>query len=76
MDIGGGAGPDGILATADDLAPDGVINDDDRTYIGKALPDFTGGLMNTINFHGIEVSAFFQFAQGFQIMNYNRLVRD
>jgi len=73
MDIGGGAGPDGILATADDLAPDGVINDDDRTYIGKALPDFTGGLMNTINFHGIEVSAFFQFAQGFQIMNYNNV---
>jgi len=70
-DIGGGAGPDGILATADDIAPDGVINDDDRTYIGKALPDFTGGITNNINVFGVEVSAFFQFATGFQIFNNN-----
>lgn len=72
-DIAGGAGPDGIVATADDLAPDGVVNDDDRTYIGKALPDFTGGIMNNISFHGIEISAFFQFATGFQIMNFNNV---
>ena len=71
QDIAGGAGEDGILGTSDDLPPDGVINDDDRTYIGKALPDFTGGLINSLNIYGIEISAFFQFATGFQIYNNN-----
>lgn len=71
VDVGGGAGPDGILATADDLGPDGVINDDDRTYIGKALPDFTGGIQNSLNIYGVEIAAFFQFATGFQVYNNN-----
>ncbi len=70
-DLGGGAGPDGILGTSDDLAPDGVINDDDRTFIGKALPDFMGGIGNRISYKGIEVNAFFQFATGHQIYNNN-----
>ena len=73
LDISGGPGEDGILGTADDLAPDGVINDNDRTYIGKALPDFTGGLMNEFNIMGIEIGAFFQFATGFQIYNNNNV---
>lgn len=72
-DIAGGAGPDGIIATADDLAPDGVINDDDRTYLGKAIPDFMGGLTNNLNIYGIEISAFFQFAAGHQIFNNNNV---
>ena len=71
-DLSGGAGEDGILGTTDDLAPDGNINDDDRTYIGKALPDFTGGITNTLNIYGIELSGFFQFATGHQIYNNNR----
>jgi len=71
LDIAGGAGPDGITATADDLAPDGVINDDDRTYIGKALPDWTGGITNRIAYKGLELNVFFQFATGFQIYNNN-----
>ncbi len=71
LDLGGGAGPDNIVATGDDLPPDGVINDDDRTFIGKALPDFTGGITNNINIYGIEISAFFQFATGFQVYNNN-----
>lgn len=71
LDLAGGAGPDGIVSTADDLAPDGVINDDDRTFIGKALPDFTGGFNNSITVFGLEVDAFFQFATGHQIYNNN-----
>ena len=71
VDIAGGAGPDGITATADDLAPDGVINDDDRTYIGKALPDWTGGITNRLAYKGFELNVFFQFAAGFQIYNNN-----
>ena len=71
MDISGGAGPDGVLGTADDLAPDGVINDNDRTFIGKALPDFQGGFRNVLSYKGITVNAFFQFATGFQVYNNN-----
>jgi len=70
-DISGGAGPDGILNTDDDLAPDGVINDNDRTYIGKAIPDWTGGITNTLSYKGVDFTAFFQFATGFQIYNNN-----
>ena len=71
QDISGGAGPDGILNTDDDLAPDGVINDNDRTYLGKSMPDWTGGITNTLSFKGIDFTAFFQFATGFQIYNNN-----
>lgn len=71
QDLAGGPGPDGITATADDLAPDGVINDADRTYLGKAIPDWTGGITNRIAFKGLELNFFFQFATGFQIWNNN-----
>ncbi len=70
-DISGGVGPDGILGTADDLPPDGIINDNDRTFTGKAIPDWTGGITNTLSFKGFDLSAFFQFATGFQIYNNN-----
>jgi len=72
-DVGGGAGPDNILGTADDLPPDGIINDDDRTYIGKALPDYQGGITNTLSVYGLEISAFFQFAVGHKILNNNNV---
>jgi TonB-linked SusC/RagA family outer membrane protein len=71
VDISGGAGDDGILNTADDLAPDGVINDNDRDFLGKAIPDWTGGIRNSINFAGFDLNVFFQFATGFQIYNNN-----
>ncbi|MEM8525438.1 MAG: TonB-dependent receptor [Bacteroidota bacterium] len=70
-DISGGAGPDGILGTADDLAPDGIINDDDRDFIGNAIPDFTGGLTNRLSFKGIDLEFFFQYALGHEIYNNN-----
>lgn len=70
-DVSGGAGPDGILGTADDLAPDGIINDDDREFIGNAIPDFTGGLTNRITFKGLELNFFFQYALGHEIYNNN-----
>ena len=71
MDISGGAGPDGILGTSDDLAPDGLINDNDRTFTGKAIPDWSGGITNSLSYKGVDLSAFFQFATGFQIYNNN-----
>jgi TonB-linked SusC/RagA family outer membrane protein len=71
QDIGGGAGDDGIVGTSDDLPPDGIINDDDRAFIGNAIPDWTGGIRNSIQFKGFDFNAFLQFATGFQIYNNN-----
>lgn len=72
-DISGGPGEDGILGTDDDLAPDGVINDNDRTYLGKFLPDFSGGLNNSLKYKGFNFDFFFQFSTGFQIYNNNNV---
>lgn len=71
VDISGGAGPDGILGTSDDLPPDGVINDADRTFIGQGLPDWAGGITNIFSFKGLELSTFFQFSLGNDIYNNN-----
>ena len=70
-DISGGPGPDGILGNDDDLPPDGLINDADRTFIGQGLPDWTGGLTNLFSFRGVELSTFFQFSLGNDIYNSN-----
>ena len=50
---------------------DGIINDDDRTFIGNALPDFTGGVDNTLSYKGIDLSFFFQFNLGNEVYNNN-----
>ncbi len=70
-DISGGAGPDGIPNTPDDLPPDGVINDADRTFIGAGLPDWFGGFTNIFSFKGFELNTFFQFSLGNEIYNNN-----
>lgn len=72
-DISGGAGPDGILGTADDLPPDGVINDADRTFIGQGLPDFTGGFTNNFTWKGFTLDIFFQFVAGNEVYNNTKL---
>lgn len=70
-DISGGAGPDGIVGTADDLPPDGVINDNDRTFIGQALPDWQGGLNSTWSYKGFTLNAYLQYTIGNDIYNNN-----
>lgn len=52
-------------------AADGIINDDDRTFIGKALPDFTGGVNNKLAYKGLELDFFFQFNLGNEVYNNN-----
>ncbi len=70
-DISGGAGEDGILGTADDLAPDGKITDADRTFIGQGLPEWTGGLTNIFTYKGLSLNTFWQFSIGNDIYNNN-----
>lgn len=58
------SGPDG--------APDGIINDYDKTIIGSAIPDFNGSLINTIYYKRFSVSAMIQFVSGNELFNYVR----
>ncbi|MEL6276042.1 MAG: hypothetical protein AAFU03_13155, partial [Bacteroidota bacterium] len=52
-------------------AGDGIINNDDRTFIGSALPDFTGGVENRLTIGGLDVNFFFQFNFGNEVYNNN-----
>tara|TARA_Y100001933_G_C19012033_1_gene569292 strand:+ start:4528 stop:7551 length:3024 start_codon:yes stop_codon:yes gene_type:complete len=56
-----------------DLNSDGIINDDDRTFIRDPNPDFTFSLNNTISMGNFNLSVFFQGVYGNEIFNANRL---
>jgi len=52
-----------------DLNNDGIINDLDRTIIGKPLPDLIYGANLNINYKGIDLVVFLQGMQNMQIYN-------
>jgi TonB-linked SusC/RagA family outer membrane protein len=54
-----------------DLNNDNVIDENDRTIIGSAQPDFTWGLNNTLSFKNVDFSFFFQGSQGNELANLN-----
>ena len=79
------AGPDqGFADAADgvgrfryqDLNNDGVINDDDRTFIGSPHPAFTFGVNLRAAYKGIDISAFFSGVSGNEIYNGDRVFTD
>lgn len=49
-----------------------VIDDNDRTVIGRASPDFTGGFSNRLAWKRFELNALFTFSQGGDVYNYVR----
>ncbi|WP_211229830.1 SusC/RagA family TonB-linked outer membrane protein [Olivibacter sitiensis] len=49
---------------------DGRINDDDRIYLGSAVPDFTYGFSLSATYKGIDVNMLLQGSKGNQIANY------
>ena len=55
---------------------DGVINDNDRTYIGSPHPDFTYGINLMLGYGGFDMSAFFNGSQGNDLYNYNKIYSD
>ncbi len=55
-----------------DLDGNGIINDDDRTIIGNALPDFSWGVTNTLKYKGFDLIVFFQGVEGQDIYNASR----
>ncbi len=55
-----------------DLNGDGVINNDDQTFIGNPEPKFTFGFGNTFSYKGFDLTFQFSGSYGNDIMNYNR----
>lgn len=48
-----------------DINGDGVIDpENDRTYLGSSLPDWTGGITNTFRYKNLSMSFFIQTVQG------------
>lgn len=56
-----------------DLNSDGIINDDDRTFIGNPNPKFNYSLNNTFTLGNFDLSFFLQGVYGNDIFNANRL---
>lgn len=64
------AGPDD--ENGNPTGPDGVIDANDRTFLGSAIPDFTYALNGNLTYRGFDVNVFFQGVQGNQIYNTTR----
>lgn len=52
-----------------DVNGDGVINNQDCTFIGDPQPDFTYGIGNTFSWKGFDLSIFFNGSYGNDILN-------
>ena len=55
-----------------DTNGDGIINDDDRTYLGKPSPDWTLGLNLAFEYKGIDLTMFWQGAFEGEIFDASR----
>lgn len=56
-----------------DVNGDGKIDSSDRTFIGRGQPIHTGGFTNDFSYKGFDLSIFFQWSYGNDILNANRL---
>ncbi len=57
-----------------DVNGDGIINANDRTFLGNANPHYTFGLNNDLRYRNFELSIFFQGAADYSLYNVNRLM--
>lgn len=55
-----------------DINGDGIIDDNDRTIIGRGAPVHIGGFNNTFTYKGFDLSLFLQWSYGNDILNANR----
>ena len=53
-----------------DVDGDGYVNDNDRTMIGKGMPDWTAGLTMSADWKGIDLTLFFQGSFGNDVFDY------
>ena len=56
-----------------DLNGDGQVTSEDQTVIGHGLPIHTGGFTNNFEWKGFDLSIFFQWSYGNDVINYNRV---
>jgi TonB-dependent starch-binding outer membrane protein SusC len=56
-------------AIYEDLNEDGLISNDDAKIIGNAQPKIIGGINNTVSYKNFDLSAFFQFSVGNEVLN-------
>lgn len=59
-----------------DLNSDGIIDDEDRTFIGNPNPDIYYGWTNTLNYKNFDLNVFIQGSYGGEIFNANRLFNE
>lgn len=59
-----------------DLDGDGVITDDDRTFIGDPNPDFTYSITNRFKYGMFDLSIFMQGSYGNDIYNWTRTITE
>jgi hypothetical protein len=52
------------------------VDADDRTVIGNPNPDFTGGFSNDFTYRNFDLSVFFAFSYGNDIININRIIME
>lgn len=57
-----------------DINGDGIINDYDRTVIGRGQPIHTGGFTTSFRYKDFELSMFFQWSYGNNVLNANRYI--
>lgn len=55
-----------------DMNGDGVINEEDRTYIGNPEPKFTFGFGNTFSYKGLDLNIYLTGMYGNDVLNYQR----
>lgn len=67
-----GVDPANGNAIYQDRNEDGQITNDDAMVIGNAQPKFFGGITNTFNYKGFDLSVFFQFSYGNKILNFSK----
>lgn len=56
-----------------DLNGDGKVTAEDQTVIGHGLPIHTGGFTNNFEWKNFDLSIFFQWSYGNDVINYNRV---
>ncbi|MEZ0483113.1 SusC/RagA family TonB-linked outer membrane protein [Fibrella aquatica] len=59
-----------------DVNNDGVINNDDRTFLGSPVPKFTGGVNLRVTFKGFDVATYLYTSLGGKIFNMSRWFTD
>ena len=71
VQVAGGTAPGDIKFR--DLDNNGVINADDRTFIGNPFPDWAFSLNNSFAYKNFDLQLFFQGVAGNEIYNANRI---